>query len=379
MSTTTESMTRTALKHPSTQSAKIKSIAPRRAEYGDDHARWLAVVARDRAADNAFFYSVRTTGVYCKPSCAARLPKRENVAFHLTCEAAEAAGFRACKRCRPTELVAATRHAEGVARACRLIATAEPRPRLDALAAAAGLSPYHFHRVFKTLTGVTPKAYSDRVRAQRIGQELRSNGTITEALYTAGFNSSGRFYANYPELLGMTPRTYQRRGNGEVIRFALGTCSLGLVLVAATARGVCTIQFGDDEDALVQQLRGQFSDAELIGNDAGFTRVVTLVIKLVENPNQKFELPLDVRGTSFQQRVWSALRGIRAGQTVTYAEVAERIGHPSAVRAVALAVGANPVAVAVPCHRVIRADGKPSGYRWGLARKNSLLSREHRE
>ncbi|MSR14380.1 MAG: bifunctional DNA-binding transcriptional regulator/O6-methylguanine-DNA methyltransferase Ada [Gammaproteobacteria bacterium] len=355
-----------------------KSVAPAPIsdEYGDDQTRWLAVVARDRAADGTFFYSVRSTGVYCRPSCGARLAKHANVAFHLSCKAAEVAGFRPCKRCRPNELALATKHADGVAKACRLMESEDPRPRLAALAEAAGLSPFHFHRVFKTLTGITPKAYGDRLRGQRVARELTPENTVTDALYCAGFNSSGRFYATYPGLLGMTPRAFKARGIGEIIRYACGKCSLGLLLVAATGRGVCTIQFGDDETSLLAELRAQFSDAKLIGDDPSFTRVVEQVIALVEDPRRELDLPLDVRGTSFQQRVWSALHGIRAGETATYAEIAARIGQPSAVRAVALAVGANSLAVAVPCHRVIRTDGKASGYRWGLPRKEVLLQRE---
>ncbi|MGH8596211.1 MAG: bifunctional transcriptional activator/DNA repair enzyme AdaA, partial [Gammaproteobacteria bacterium] len=258
-----------------------ESIHPTRgADYVDDMARWLAVVTRDHAADGAFYYSVRTTGVYCRPSCAARLPKRTNVAFHPIPAAAEAAGFRACKRCRPNDVALATQHAAGVAKACRLMKTAETMPHLDALAAAAGMSRFHFHRVFKTLTGVTPKAYGDRLRAQRVAHELPESNTVTDALYSAGFNSSGRFYANYPELLGMTPRAFQRRGSGQVIRYAFGKCSLGTVLVAATARGVCAIQFGDDRKSLIDALREQFTDAELISDDAGFGRIVEFVVAL---------------------------------------------------------------------------------------------------
>jgi AraC family transcriptional regulator, regulatory protein of adaptative response / methylated-DNA-[protein]-cysteine methyltransferase len=338
--------------------------------------RWAAVMRRDVAADGRFYYSVRTTGVYCRPTCAARLARRENVAFHATCAEAEAAGFRPCKRCRPNEAALAERRAAAVAGACRLIEEAEEAPSLDALAKAAGLSRFHFHRVFKAVTGVTPKAYADAHRARRVRDELAQRETVTEAIYGAGFNSSGRFYAAAAGLLGMTPTEFRAGGEGASIRFAVGECSLGSILVAATEKGVCTIHFGDDPDALVRDLQDHFPKAQLIGGDARFEQLVAQVVAFVEAPAQALDLPLDVRGTAFQQRVWQALREIPVGSTATYAAIAERIGEPRAIRAVARACASNKIALAIPCHRVVRTDGALSGYRWGVERKRALLERE---
>jgi AraC family transcriptional regulator of adaptative response/methylated-DNA-[protein]-cysteine methyltransferase len=342
----------------------------------NDDERWEAVKRRDRAADGHFYFSVRTTGVYCRPSCAARLPRRENVRFHATSADAERAVFRPCKRCRPNEAGLAERQASVVAKACRQIQEADEMPSLDALAEAAGMSRFHFHRIFKAHTGVTPKAYADAHRARRMRHELTRSGTVTEAIYGAGFNSSGRFYAAAPDRLGMTPTEFRAGGNGASIRFAVGQCSLGSILVAATDKGVCAIQFGDDPDALVRDLQDRFPKAQLIGGDREFEQLVAKVVGFVEAPAQGLDLPLDVRGTAFQQRVWQALREIPAGSTASYAEIANRIGAPKAVRAVAQACGANALAVAIPCHRVVRNDGALSGYRWGVERKRALLTRE---
>jgi AraC family transcriptional regulator of adaptative response/methylated-DNA-[protein]-cysteine methyltransferase len=344
---------------------------PQMPRFPSEDERWDAVLRRDRAADGAFVYSVRTTGVYCRPSCAARLPRRENVVFHASSADAERAGLRPCKRCRPGEPALAERRAAAVAKACRLIEEAEEMPGLDALAEAAGMSRFHFHRVFKAVTGVTPKTYADAQRGRRVRDELAQSATVTEAIYGAGFNSSGRFYAAAGDLLGMTPSAFRAGGEGTSIRFAVGECSLGSTLVAATDRGVCAIQFGDDPDALVRDLQDR-----LIGGDRGFERVVARVVGFVEAPGRGLDLPLDVRGTAFQQRVWRALREIPCGSTASYAAIAERIGAPKAVRAVAQACASNPVAVAIPCHRVVRTDGALSGYRWGAERKRTLLDRE---
>ncbi|WP_210250335.1 bifunctional DNA-binding transcriptional regulator/O6-methylguanine-DNA methyltransferase Ada [Methylobacterium planeticum] len=345
----------------------------RPAETGDA-ARWAALAARDPRADGRFVYAVRTTGVYCRPSCAARAARPENVSFHPSCEAAEAAGFRPCKRCRPNEAPVEARHAAAIARACRLIERAETLPPLDDLARAAGMSPFHFHRVFKRITGVTPKAYGRARLAGRIAEGLQGASTVTEAIYEAGYHSASRFYA--AERLGMTPTAYRRGGAGTVIRFALGECSLGAILVAATDRGVCAILLGDDPDQLLRDLQDRFPEAELRGGEAAFEAMVAQVVGFVEAPAGAFALPLDIGGTAFQQRVWEALRRIPAGTTASYAEVARAIGAPGAVRAVAQACGANAIAVAIPCHRVVRSDGALSGYRWGVARKRDLLARE---
>ena len=344
--------------------------------FDTDSARWAALAARDAAADGAFFYSVRATGVYCRPSCAARPARPENVAFHATTADAEAAGFRPCKRCKPDQAPLAQRNAAAVAAACRLIESAEEAPGLEAMAAEAGMSPFHFHRVFKSVTGVTPKAYADARRAERVRQALGEAGTITDAIYDAGFNSGGRFYEQSDKVLGMTPTRFRAGGEAVQIRFAVGECSLGSILVAATDKGVCAILFGDDPDSLLRDLQDRFDKAELIGGDADFEALVATVVGFVEQPRLGLDLPLDVRGTAFQQRVWQALAEIPAGETASYADVAAKIGKPTAVRAVAQACAANALAVAIPCHRVVRNDGALSGYRWGVERKRALLDRE---
>jgi AraC family transcriptional regulator of adaptative response/methylated-DNA-[protein]-cysteine methyltransferase len=298
------------------------------------------------------------------------------VAFHDTCAEAEAAGFRPCKRCRPNEPALATQYAAKVAEACRLIETSDEEPSLDALAEAAGLSRYHFHRIFKSQTGVTPKAYAVAERQKRVRASLKRSSNVTEAIYEAGFNSNGRFYENSSEVLGMTPSDFRAGGTNAGIKFAVGDCSLGSILVAASDKGVCAILIGDDPQALVSDLEDRFPKARLIGGDSEFESLVAKVVGFVEAPRTGLDLPLDIRGTAFQHRVWEALREIPAGKTATYSEIAERIGQPTSVRAVAGAVAANPIAVAVPCHRVIRTGGALSGYRWGVERKRALLDRE---
>ena len=346
------------------------------ANYSSDDERWAAVGRRDKDADGVFWYSVSSTGVYCRPSCGARPALRRHVAFHATREAAEAAGFRPCQRCKPDQPPLAERHALVVARACRLIDESCGEPNLDQLAAACSMSRFHFHRIFKAHTGITPKAYAAAQRSARLARGLGESATVTDAIYAAGFNSSGRFYAQAPARLGMTPKAWRAGGSGEAIRFAVGACSLGAILVAATGKGICAILMGDDPDQLARDLQDRFPAAELVGADAGFEETVAKVVGLVEAPAVGLDLPLDVRGTAFQQRVWQALRQIPSGETVSYAELAERIGVPSGARAIAGACAANPVAVAIPCHRVVRTDGALSGYRWGVERKRALLARE---
>jgi AraC family transcriptional regulator, regulatory protein of adaptative response / methylated-DNA-[protein]-cysteine methyltransferase len=338
--------------------------------------RWPAVLARDPAADGTFFYSVKTTGVYCRPSCAARPARPENVAFHVTTADAERAGFRPCKRCKPDQPPLIEQHAAKVAELCRLIENAEQAPSLDELAQHADLSAYHLHRVFKAITGLTPKAYTTAHRAKRVRAELSRSSSVTEAIYDAGYNSNGRFYEKSNEVLGMTPTDYRAGGANANIRFAIGECSLGSILVAASERGVCAILMGDEPDALARDLQDRFPRANLIGGDTKFEALVAKVVGFVEAPKLGLELPLDVQGTAFQQRVWQALREIPAGATASYADVATRIGAPKSVRAVAQACAANALAVAIPCHRVVRSDGGLSGYRWGVERKRALLDRE---
>src|ERR1700728_2033622 len=341
-----------------------------------DEERWQAVKRRDPAFDGKFLFAVGTTGIYCRPSCASRPAKRENVSFFPTGSEAEKAGYRACKRWRPVTLGAPDPQIEAVSHACARIEQAEEAPKLAELAAGAGLSPYHFHRVFKAITGVTPKAYAAETRARRAADKLRTAETVTEAIYDAGFNSSSRFYESTEARLGMTPSAVRRGGAGARIRFAVGQASLGAVLVAATDRGVCAILLGDDPEALVRDLQDRFPHAEFEGGDPGFERMVAEVVGLVEAPGQRLDLPLDIRGTAFQQRVWAALSAIPSGKTATYGEIARAIGQPKAVRAVAQACGANPLAIAIPCHRVVRSDGDLSRYRWGVERKRKLIDRE---
>ena len=339
--------------------------------------RWAAVVARDHQADGRFFYSVDTTGIYCRPSCGSRRANPKNVRFHRTPADAERAGFRACHRCKPDQPPLDQLHAAKIADICRVIDAAEETPSLAALAKRAGLSLYHFHRVFKALTGVTPRAYAAAHRTKRVRNELnKRNKTVTEAIYDAGFNSGGRFYETSDHLLGMTPTDYRAGGADTEIHFAVGECSLGSILVAQSGKGVCAILMGDDPDALVHDLQDRFPRAALVGGDAAFEQTVARVIGFVEAPALGLDLPLDVRGTAFQQRVWQALREIPIGSTTSYTEIAARIGAPNGARAVAQACGANPLAVAIPCHRVVRTDGSVSGYRWGAERKRNLLKRE---
>ena len=337
--------------------------------------RWHAVLARDSSADDVFFYAVETTGVFCRPSCASRRANPANVSFHRTREGAQAAGFRPCKRCRPDLAAPADRARTKVAALCHFIEAHPSEPSLDELAAQAELSPSRAQRLFKSVMGVSPKVYAAALRGRRVRSALGQGRPVAEAIYEAGYSSSGRFYEQADAVLGMTPSQFRDHGAGTVVRFAVGQCTLGAVLVAATERGVCAIELGDDPDALVHALERRFTKAELVGGDASFESIVARVVGLIERPGPH-ALPLDLRGTSFQLEVWTALSRIPVGATMTYAEVAEAIGRPTATRAVAQACGANPVAIAIPCHRVVRTDGGTSGYRWGVERKRVLLERE---
>ena len=345
-------------------------------QFNDEKDRWDAVIAHDAEADGHFYYSVKTTGVYCRPSCAARLALRKNVDFHLSCEEAVKAGFRPCKRCKPDQPKLAERQAVAITKACRIIEEAEDGPTLEALAKAVSMSTYHFHRVFKRVTGVTPKAYATAHRAGRVRDELSQSNTVTEAIYDAGFNSNGRFYASSSKTLGMKPSKYRSGGAGETIQFAIGQCRLGALLVAASASGICAILLGDNPDALARDLQDRFPDASLTSGDKSFEGWVSKVVGFVEAPQLGLDLPLDIRGTAFQQRVWQALCDIPIGSTASYAEVARTIGSPKAARAIAKACAANAIAIAIPCHRVVRNDGSISGYRWGVERKRQLLEHE---
>jgi AraC family transcriptional regulator, regulatory protein of adaptative response / methylated-DNA-[protein]-cysteine methyltransferase len=357
------------MKHMSTST---KNAQP--ATITENDPRWAAVVARDPRA--SFYYSVKTTGVYCRPCCAARLARPENVQFHRTREDAERAGFRPCKRCKPDQASPAEQHSDKIASACRLIESAETPPSLESLSRHVGLSTSHFHRLFKAATGVTPKGYAAANRANLVRKSLNKSDTVTSAIYDAGYNSNGRFYETSNQILGMTPSHFRAGGTQTDIRFAVGECRLGSILVAQSGRGICAIFLGDDPNSLVRELQDQFPKANLIGGDAGFEGLVARVVGFVEAPVLGLDLPLDVRGTAFQQRVWQALRNIPAGSTASYTDVAKLIGSPNSVRAVAQACGANALAVAIPCHRVVRSDGALSGYRWGVERKRALLAKE---
>ena len=341
-----------------------------------DDPRWARIVARDRSADGDLWYSVATTGVYCRPSCPSRTANPKNVQLHDTLEAAKATGFRPCKRCNPDGLSVEGENAAIVAKACRLIEKSKEAPSLTDLAGAIGLSQSHFHRLFKATMGLTPKDYAIAHRAARVREGLASSDSVTEAIYNAGFNSSSRFYEKSAQILGMTPTQYRSGGANEEIRFAVGETSLGALLVASSKKGIAAILLGAEPDELVRSLQDRFPKALLIGADRDYEVLVAHVVGLIETPSVGLDLPLDIRGTAFQQRVWQALQEIPAGQSVSYAEIARRIGSPKAVRAVAGACAANNIAVAIPCHRVVRNDGALSGYAWGVERKRVLLARE---
>jgi AraC family transcriptional regulator of adaptative response/methylated-DNA-[protein]-cysteine methyltransferase len=342
----------------------------------DLEACWSAVESRDAAADGSFFYGVRTTGVYCRPGCTSRLPLRRNTAFFETIADAEAAGLRPCKRCRPTEESSASRHLAAVEKACALLRTSDSMPGLAELADAACISRFHFHRVFKQITGVTPRDYARSHRLGRLGEKLDAGQPVAASIYASGFGSSSRAYEAAPAGLGMTPGTRRRGGSGETIRFVTVATPLGWALVAATERGICMTALSDDRDSLATALRARFPAAELIAENAGLKEWADRIVRFITAPEQNLDLPLDIRGTAFQARVWRALQKIPLGKTASYTEIAAVLGQPKAVRAVAQACAANKLALIVPCHRVIRADGELGGYRWGLERKRALLARE---
>ena len=338
--------------------------------------RWARVKIRDKSADGLFWYSVATTGVYCRPSCPSRTANPANVRFHDATEDARNAGFRPCKRCNPQGASLETKNAALVAKACMLIEKSSSALGLEELAAAVEMSASYFHRLFKAATGLTPKAYATAHRALRVRKELQRSASITQAIYDAGYNSNGRFYEDSAHILGMTPTQFRTGASQEQIHFAVGQCSLGAILVASSKVGVVSILLGEDPESLVRNLQDRFPKAAIIGADRQYEQLIAKVVGSVELPRANLDLPLDVRGTAFQQRVWQALRQIPLGATATYAEIARRIGSPTSVRAVAGACAANSIALAIPCHRVIRNDGALSGYRWGVERKRSLLARE---
>jgi AraC family transcriptional regulator of adaptative response/methylated-DNA-[protein]-cysteine methyltransferase len=349
---------------------------PATAPYATDATRWQAVCARDAAADGRFYFAVVTTGVYCRPNCAARQPKRENVRFYDTVAAAEAAGFRACKRCRPAGRSISETQAEAVRHACRLIDEAETPPSLADMAEVVGISPFHFHRVFKAVLGVTPKDYAAARRIERLKRELDDGTPVAQAIYGAGYGSSSRLYETTHATLGMTPAAFQQGAKGKRIDWTVTPTSLGPLLIAATPDGVCMIEFGADEAALERQLQARFPSAARTRADTALADHVASVASYIATPYQGLSLPLDVQGTAFQRRVWRALQAIPPGRTASYGEVAASLGQPGAARAVARACATNGVALAIPCHRVVAADGRLSGYRWGVERKRALLAAE---
>ncbi|RJQ58553.1 MAG: bifunctional DNA-binding transcriptional regulator/O6-methylguanine-DNA methyltransferase Ada [Desulfobacteraceae bacterium] len=344
--------------------------------YSTEQARWDAIVRKDRRAGGAFVYGVLSTFVFCRPGCSSRLPKHENVRFFDTWEEAEQAGFRPCRRCAPKASGGQKKLPGAIVRACRLIEESGETLSLRELADAAGLSPFHFQRLFKGVLGVTPKQYAMENRLKRVRSGLKKGTSVTDAVYDAGFSSSSRFYENIDSVLGMKPAEYRKGADGLSIRFTVAKTPLGWLLIAATVKGICTIEFGETPQVLEARLRKRFPGAEFRGGDEDFISWVTRVLTYIESPRGALDLPLDIQGTAFQRRVWMALREIPPGSTASYAEIADRIGSPGGARAVAQACAANPVPIAVPCHRVIRRNGDPGGYRYGVERKRRLLARE---
>lgn len=341
-----------------------------------DEARWKAVKGNNSDADGTFFYAVITTGIYCRPSCSSKLPNRDNVEFFISCDDAESAGYRACKKCRPSAMSKDKEIEQKIIHACRAIEESESSIKLGVLANQVNLSPYHFHRLFKKIVGVTPKQYATRHQSQRFLKILKSSSSVTDAIYSSGYGSSGSAYDKKRDHLAMKPSVYRKGAEGVNITYGLAQCYLGWVIVAATDRGICLIEFGEDPDTLPVLVHTRFPNAQFEKADIGFRTLIKQVVDFIESPKDSFQLPLDIQGTAFQQRVWTVLRQIKPGETMSYTEVAERIGKPKAVRAVASACASNQLAVVIPCHRVVSKAGKTGGYRWGTERKEKLLEAE---
>ena len=335
-----------------------------------------AIFERNVQFDEKFVYAVRTTGIYCRPSCPSKVANLENMIIFGSGFTAERSGYRPCMRCKPNFSINFDKNLAVVEKICRLIESADEYPSLSEMAKESRLSQSHFHRVFKYYTGITPKAYVSVCRAKRMRQNLTSYQSVTEAFFDSGYNANSRFYAESSNQIGMKPSQYQRQGTGTTMRFAIGQCTLGAILVATTERGVCAVELGDDPNELVEDFQDRFSSAQIVGADAEFEKIIAHVIGLIENPRKNFALPLDIQGTIFQQKVWEELRKIPVGSTKTYSEIARILGTPSAVRAVAGACAKNKLAIVIPCHRVIKKDGALSGYRWGVERKAQLLECE---
>ena len=345
-----------------------------------DNERWQAFETRDAAFDGIFVVAVRSTGIFCRPTCPARRPRRENVVFFDTTAQAEQAGFRACRRCRPTEPHPDTASAEWVGQAARLIeARVGERMTLEELSYKVGVSPHHLQRTFKQIMGVSPRQYAEALRVRRVKSTLRQEETVTMAMYEAGYGSSSRLYATAGDRLGMTPRTYKKGGAGMSIAYTLADSPLGRVMVAATPRGVCFVSLGDDDATLEGELRHDYPAASIQRDDSALTDWVAAVLHYLRGEEPRLDLPLDIQGTAFQWRVWEALRAIPYGETRTYSEIAALLDNPHGQRAVGRACATNPVSLVIPCHRAMREDGHLGGYRWGLDRKESLLAHERRE
>ncbi len=342
-----------------------------------DDQRWQAVIERNRTKDGAFVFAVRTTMVYCRPSCPSRRPKRDNVRFFPIPEAAEAQGFRPCLRCRPREIRPVDSRAAMVRRICREIdARPERSPRLTDLGEILQVSPSHLQRTFKRIIGISPREYAEARRLRNLKTHLRERRSVTEAQYESGLSSSSRLYERASGQLGMTPATYRRGGRGAKIVYGFARCSLGQLMVASTERGICSVKLGDRRGELTAALREEFAEAKVRRDDGGLEDLLKTVVELVQGERTTVDLPLDIRATAFQWRVWQLLREIPLGETRTYGGLAQSLGVPTAARAVGRACGSNPVAVVIPCHRVVREDGDVGGYRWGSDRKKTLLDRE---
>ncbi len=336
---------------------------------------WRAVTTNDARFDGAFYLGVKTTGIYCRPSCRARTPKRENVAFFASWADAESSGLRACLRCRPKNVMTADPRIEKILRVCELLESEEGFS-LESLAADVGLSPYHLQRSFKEIIGVSPKKYSEAKRMERFKTELREGCDVTAAMYDAGFGSSSRLYENASNDMGMTPATYKKGGKGVTINYSITECELGRILVARTIRGLCNVAFADDDSSLEENLKREYPNAEIVKDAKVLKRFVEEILKHLAGEKKRLDLPLDIQATAFQMRVWELLRKIPYGETVTYSQIAERLGDRNKVRAVAQACADSRLAVVIPCHRVVGKDGSLTGYKWGIERKRTLLQKE---
>lgn len=345
-------------------------------KYETPAERWRAVVARDHEANGAFVLAVTSTGIFCRPICPAKRPRRDRVIFYDSPAAARRAGYRACLRCKPEDAAFGRRHTDAIAGATSLIRDSESMPSLAQLAKSAGMSVFHFHRLFRRTVGVTPRQFRARIMVDRAKIALRDGESVTASLYDAGFSSNGRFYETVAGRMGMTSKKVSAGGTDETIRFVVRRCELGVVLVAATQKGICEVWLGEDAGLLSRRLRTAYPQAKIASRDPRMSALIKRVVTLVERPASGVALPLDLRGTAFEMRVWEALRRIPMGQTMSYGEIAAAIGHPGAARAVGSACARNHVALVVPCHRAIGADKKLHGYRWGLKRKQKLLERE---